>query len=174
MAAVGLLLLAAPALAATHHKKPPPFHQDTTPLPSSVTAPGSSTSPISIGSSGGEIVRTIVGLAVVLGVIYGLYWLLRSAGRARAGQGDQRIAVIATTPIAQNRHLHLVRAGGELILIGASDQTITPLRVYPDPAVFDLVTLDEPAALPAVEPPTPAQSGLPGLIEFLRRRTVRA
>jgi flagellar protein FliO/FliZ len=169
------LLVCTPAVAAaaTHHR-PPPFHQDTTPLPAAVTAPhGSGGSPISVGSSSGEIVRTIVGLAVVLGVIYGLYWLLRSAGRARSGQGDRRIAVIATTPIAQSRTLHLVRAGGEVILVGVSEQAITPLRVYPDDSVFELEP-HEPAGLPAPEPPAPAQRGLPGLIEFLRQRTVRA
>lgn len=173
MAAAGLLLFAPSAAAAASHHRPPPFHQDTTPLPAAVTTPhGSGGSPISVGSSSGEIVRTIVGLAVVLGVIYGLYWLLRSAGRARSAQGDRRIAVIATTPIAQGRSLHLVHAGGEVILVGVSDQSIAPLRVYPDASVFELEP-DERADLPSPEPTAPAQRGLPGLIEFLRQRTVR-
>lgn len=125
------------------------------------------------GTSSGEIIRTIVGLAVVLGVIYGLYWLLRSAGRARSSRGDERMVVVATTPLAQNRALHLVRAGGELILLGASEHAITPIRVYPGdepPAA----TIDGPDGVPALEPPGAPQRGLVGLVEGLRRLTVRA
>src|SRR6476661_6923594 len=33
---------------------------------------------------GGSIVRTIVGLAVVIGVIYGLYWILKQVKASKA------------------------------------------------------------------------------------------
>src|SRR5581483_9157134 len=106
---------AAAAAAAKHaKKKAPAFHVDRTPLGSGVTAAGgSSSSPTSSGSAGADVIRTVVGLAVVLGVIYGVYWLLKSAARAKAGRPDERIGVIATTPLAPNRSLHLVRAGDE-------------------------------------------------------------
>ena len=119
--------------AARHARKAkaPAFHQDTTPLGSGVTSAGSgSAAAPAVSSAGADIIRTIVGLAVVLAVIYGVYWLLKSSARAKSGRPDERIGVIATTPLAPNRSLHLVRAGDELILVGATEHTITPLRVY--------------------------------------------
>jgi flagellar biogenesis protein FliO len=35
------------------------------------------------------------------------------------------IDVVATTPLAQGRALHLVRVGDELVLVGATEQSIT-------------------------------------------------
>jgi flagellar protein FliO/FliZ len=165
---------AAAAAAAKHAaKKAPAFHVDRTPLGSGVTAAGgSSSSPASSGSAGADVIRTVVGLAVVLGVIYGVYWLLKSAARAKAGRPDERIGVIATTPLAPNRSLHLVRAGDELILVGATEHSITPLRVYSgDEAVIieGRPQLDAQLALPPATPARPES-----FLEALRRRTARA
>ena len=159
--------------AAAHHPAAPAFHQDTTRLPAAVIGGHTTAGTAISGTSSGEIIRTIVGLAVVLGVIYGLYWLLRSAGRARSSRGDERMVVVATTPLAQNRALHLVRAGGELILLGASEHAITPIRVYPGDDLADTIA-SEPDGVPALDPPAPLQRGLVGLVEGLRRLTVRA
>jgi flagellar protein FliO/FliZ len=184
--AVAGLVLPAHASAATspHHaaaaatakhaqKKAPAFHVDRTPLASDVTsAGGSSGQPTAVGSAGADVIRTIVGLAVVLAVIYGVYWLLKSAARAKAGRPDERIGVIATTPLAPNRSLHLVRAGDEMILIGATEHSITPLRVYSgdDALLVDgLREADLPLALPAATPAGPRS-----FLEALRQRTARA
>jgi flagellar protein FliO/FliZ len=158
--------------ASAARKKAPAFHEDRTPLDPGVAAAGTSSgkSP-SVGSAGADVIRTIVGLAVVLGVIYGVYWLLKSSARAKAGRGDERIGVIATTPLAPNRSLHLIRAGDELILVGATDQSITPLRVYTaDEAILvEGGGADLPLQLP---PATP--SGRESFLEILRKRTARA
>jgi flagellar biosynthetic protein FliO len=152
-------------------KKAPAFHEDRTPLDPGVASAGTSNGKApSVGSAGADVIRTIVGLAVVLGVIYGVYWLLKSSARAKAGRGDERIGVIATTPLAPNRSLHLVRAGDELILVGATDQSITPLRVYTaDEAILIEGGADAPLQLPAATP-----SGRESFLEILRKRTARA
>jgi len=170
---------AAAAAKAKHARKAaarntaPAFHVDRTPLGSDVTsAGGSSGSSVSTGSAGADVIRTIVVLAVVLGVIDGVYWLLKSAARAKAGRSDERIGVVATTPLAPNRSLHLVRAGDELILLGATDHSITPLRVYTgDEAVLleGSPQPDMPLALPPATPARPAS-----FLEALRQRTARA
>src|SRR5215207_7321657 len=50
-------------------------------------------------SSGGSLVRTIVGLAVVLGVIYGLYWVLKQVKNAKdtahAGEALETVASLS-------------------------------------------------------------------------------
>ena len=159
--------------AATHaKKKAPAFHEDHTPLDPGVASAGTANGKApSVGSAGADVIRTIVGLAVVLGVIYGVYWLLKSSARAKAGRGDERIGVIATTPLAPNRSLHLVRAGDELILVGATDQSITPLRVYT--ADEAIVVEGGGADLPLQLPPA-ASSGRESFLEILRKRTARA
>jgi flagellar protein FliO/FliZ len=180
-----LLLQAAPAWAASSKQadtstqaststQAPAFHKDTTPLPADVTHTsggdgGSATTGVS--SSSGAIARTIVGLAIVLAVVYGLYWLLKSAAKSRSGQSDDRIEVVATTTLAPNRALHLIRSGDELILVGATEQSVTPIRVYSaeEARAMDL-ELAAAAQLPNApgRPPTPT-----GVIEALRRRTAR-
>jgi hypothetical protein len=107
-----LLLQAAPAWAASPKqadtskqastsKQAPAFHKDTTPLPTGVThSSGGGSATTGISSSSGAIARTIVGLAIVLAVVYGLYWLLKSAAKSRAGQADGRIEVVAKTTLA--------------------------------------------------------------------------
>jgi flagellar protein FliO/FliZ len=185
------LLHPAPASAATGTAKPaartakhapsraaqtkaPAFRQDRTPLDPSVASAGTSRGKApSVGGAGADVIRTIVGLAVVLGVIYGVYWLLKSSARAKAGRGDERIGVIATTPLAPNRSLHLVRAGDELILVGATDQSITPLRVYTAEEAILVEGGGGGLDLPLQLPPATA-SGRESFLEILRKRTARA
>ncbi len=82
-------------------------------------------------SGGGSLVRTFVGLAVVVAVIYGLYWVLRQVKSSReeraVGSGLSSQAVV---PLGPNRSLHLVRAGTELVLLGVAEHGVTPIRTY--------------------------------------------
>lgn len=84
------------------------------------------------GSSSGSLVRMFGGLAIVLAVIYGVYWLLKTYGRSkrRDAPADNRLAVLGTTTLAPNRSLHLVRVGQEVLLIGSAEQSVTPIRTY--------------------------------------------
>jgi flagellar protein FliO/FliZ len=122
------------------------------------------------GASGGSIVRTRFGLAVVLGVIYGLHWLLKQAKKAKdstaSGPG---LESLATLPLGTNRSLHLVRVGGEIVLLGVADNAVTPIRRYSEQDARTLGLLDgAPATLADLEP-TPAPKGL---IDILRAKTV--
>jgi flagellar protein FliO/FliZ len=80
---------------------------------------------------GGGIVRTIVGLAVVIGVIFGIHWVLKQVKSSReshsTGGGLQPLSTLALGP---GRSLHLVRAGTEVVLVGSAEHGVTPLRVY--------------------------------------------
>src|SRR2546423_8693136 len=50
---------------------------------------------------GGSLVRTIVGLAVVIGVIYGLYWILKQVKSSREEKAScTRLTDISTLPLA--------------------------------------------------------------------------
>ena len=114
-----------------------PVKRDETPLPKQLT--GTSTAHAAhTASTGGAIARTIAGLAIVLAVVFAIYWLLRAYARAKKGRGDGKIEVIATTPLAPNRSVHLLRVGDGLILVGSAEGSVTQLRCY-SPEESDLI-----------------------------------
>lgn len=111
----------------------------------------------------------IAGLAIVLGVVYGVYWLLKTAARSRRPGAGGDLAVVASTTLAQGRAVHLVRVGDELILLATSESSVAPVRVYEGDKALRLE-----AALDAPVSPTEAQAPLLSkLIDELRRRTAR-
>lgn len=80
---------------------------------------------------GGGLVRTIVGLAVVLAVIYGLHWVLKQVKASKEqNHSGSGLGSLATLPLGSNRALHLVRAGSEIVLVGVGEGGVTPIRVY--------------------------------------------
>ena len=82
-------------------------------------------------SGGGSLVRTFVGLAIVVAVIYGLYWVLRQIKSSREERAvGTGLASQAVVPLGPNRSLHLVRAGRELVLVGVAEHGVTPIRTY--------------------------------------------
>jgi flagellar protein FliO/FliZ len=91
---------------------------------------GASSHPTHIGGSG-SIVRTIVGLAIVIGVIYGVAWVLRQVKSGREGRATGAgLASLASVPLGSGRSVQLVRAGREFVLVGVAEHGVTPLRTY--------------------------------------------
>jgi flagellar protein FliO/FliZ len=135
------------------------------------------------GSGGGGLVRTIVGLAIVIGVIYGLYWVLRQVKSSKeASATGHALSSLATLPLGPNRALHMVRSGREVVLVGAGENGVTPIRTYSLEELESAGLLDPPAEAEATAPvaaAAPAQ-GFPTVkdavgksLEALRQRTVR-
>jgi flagellar protein FliO/FliZ len=80
---------------------------------------------------GGGLARTFIGLAVVVAVIYGLYWVLRQVKSSREERSSGRgLSSEASIPLGPGRALHLVRAGSELVLVGVAEHGVTPIRSY--------------------------------------------
>jgi flagellar protein FliO/FliZ len=76
-------------------------------------------------------VRTIVGLAIVVGVIYGLYWILKQVKASREDSASGvGLHTLATLPLGQNRSMQLIRAGTEVVLVGVGEGGVTPIRTY--------------------------------------------
>jgi flagellar protein FliO/FliZ len=151
--------------------------------PSGESAPLSLT-PSQVGahtsSSGPSIVRTIVGLLVVIAVIWGLSWILRQVKSGRetrsAGEG---LRSVATLPLGSNRSLHLVRAGADYLLVGSAEHGVAPIHRYTEQQAREAGLIDE--SLPSDEEQPVQRGGGPiqmpgqgnGLLERLREWTVR-
>jgi flagellar protein FliO/FliZ len=125
-------------------------------------------------ASGGSLVRTIVGLVVVLAVIYGLYWVLKKVKSSKdSSASGSGLETIATMPLGTNRALHLVRTGREFVLIGTAEHSITPIRRYSEDEARALGLIDVPETLTVgatLESLAPIQPK--GLMEILRSQTV--
>jgi flagellar protein FliO/FliZ len=93
--------------------------------------PSTSSQHVGSAAGGGSLVRTFVGLAVVLAVIYGLYWVLRQIKSSREERASgSGLRTEASVPLGPNRSLHLVRAGRELVLVGVAEHGVVPIRTY--------------------------------------------
>lgn len=148
------------------------FERDKTPLSHTITDKASS--PTAAGGGGAAFVRMFVGLVIVIGVILVVYWLLRKwGGRSNGGmlRNDGQIEVLATTALAPNRAVHLLRVGGELVLVGSTEGGVTPLRVYESGDASPL-GLDDDDPTAAFAPSTPSRKR-GSLLEELRKRTAR-
>jgi flagellar protein FliO/FliZ len=84
----------------------------------------------SAGSAGGSIVRTVVGLAIVIAVIYGLTWIMRQAKTSKNPAKGAGLSQIASLPLGTNRSVSLVRVGSDLHLLGISENSVTTIRTY--------------------------------------------
>jgi flagellar protein FliO/FliZ len=126
-------------------------------------------------TAGGSLVRTVVGLAIVIAVIYGLYWVLKQVKASKEEKASgQGLSAIATLPLGPNRTLQLVRAGRELVLVGVSEHGVTPVRTYSEEEAEAIGLLDAEAGDDDDEPPFRTGGGaLKRVVEDLRRKTVR-
>lgn len=130
--------------------------------------------PKALSSGGGSLVRTLVGLAIVIAVIYGVYWILRQVKRSREERATGTgLATAAVVPLGPGRSLHLVRAGRELVLVGVAEHGVVPIRTYTEDEARRLGLLD---ALDEDPPPPtggPRPPGPSSWLDSLRDRTVR-
>jgi flagellar protein FliO/FliZ len=123
------------------------------------------------GSSSSGIVRTIIGLFIVIAVIYGVAWVLRQAKGAKHRPSGHGLSQVASLPLGGGRSVALVRAGQEIVLLGIADHSVTPIRTYTEAEALSLGL-----ELPDDDMASAATSAKPvgRVVETLRRATVRS
>jgi flagellar protein FliO/FliZ len=137
-------------------------------------------------SGGASIVRTIVGLLIVIAVIWGLTWILKQVKSGRetrsAGSG---LTSLATLALGSGRTLHLVRAGRDYLLVGSAEHGVAPIHRYTEQQARDagLLDLPEPSSgdgadgapiqIPGQARPPGALSAVAEALDRLRGLTVR-
>jgi flagellar protein FliO/FliZ len=171
-AAVLSLLSAAPAAAATH------------------AGPAAEQTPLNLGQSdastshlaGTSFGHMLLALVIVIALICVLAYVMR---RLKSGRGPRAygsgLANVASLPLGTGRSLHLVRAGGEYVLIGVAEQGVVPIRRYTEEEAREIGLLDEPgddaSGGPPGPPPGPVaavmRQTLTRALDQLRSRTVR-
>jgi flagellar protein FliO/FliZ len=141
------LAFASPASAFTPASKAGP---ENTPLNLNLSAPtgASHTS----GSGGASLVRTIVGLAIVIAVIWGLAWIMRQVkagreGKLAPGQSSVGLASVAALALGTGRSVHLVRAGSDYVLLGSTEHGVAPIHRYTEQQAREAGLLTDPDML---------------------------
>jgi flagellar protein FliO/FliZ len=133
---------------------------ENTPLNLSPSSPGTHTT----STGGASIVRTIVGLAIVIAVIWGLAWIMRQVKAGRDPQvSTAGLASVAQLTLGSGRSVHLVRAGNDYVLLGAAEQGLVPIHRYTEAQAREagLPMLDEPPPRPRRALLRPAQPSEP-------------
>jgi flagellar protein FliO/FliZ len=140
---------------------------ENTPLTLNTSTTGSHTS-----SSGASIVRTIVGLAIVIAVIWGLAWILRQVKSGR----DPRVSATGLTSVAaltlgSGRSVHLVKAGNDYILLGSAEHGLAPIHRYTEQQAYEAGLLfdEEPEQRPRRRLALPAPARPPEAIDASRQ-----
>jgi flagellar protein FliO/FliZ len=129
--------------------------------PTTTTGTGGENTPLNLSSSaaathttssgGASIVRTIVGLAIVIAVIWGLAWILRQVKASREGGRDAQpsagLASVAALTLGSGRSVHLVRAGSDYVLLGSTEHGVAPIHRYTEQEAEDagLLAAQEPS-----------------------------
>jgi flagellar protein FliO/FliZ len=126
-------------------------------------------------SGGGSLVRTIVGLAIVLAVIFGLRWVLKQVKSSREEKASgSGLSSMATLPLGSNRSLHVVRAGREVLVVGSGEHGVTPVRSYDEAEARRLGILEDAIEVgPGAKPPRDAAPVSQRALDTLRAWTVR-
>ena len=126
----------------------------------------------SSGGGGASIVRTIVGLAIVIAVIYGIAWIMKQAKKSKVRPTGRGLSHVANLPLGSGRSVAVVRAGREILVVGVAENGVTPIRSYSEAEAIALGIEVPPEesqnAAPAVEKP------LGRVIDGLRRMTARS
>jgi flagellar protein FliO/FliZ len=152
---IAVLAFACPAQAFTpsskHGSEGLPLNISTTPSSSHSTVGGPS------------LVRTIVGLLIVIAVIWGLAWILRQvkSGRVRSSAGAG-LTSMATLPLGSGRTLHLVRAGRDYLLLGSAEHGVVPIYRYTEQQALETGLSDPGEGSPEDDPFATSDPVAPG------------
>src|ERR1700729_1256972 len=125
----------------------------------------------SSGGGGASIIRTIVGLFIVIPVIYGIAWIMKQAKKSKVKPTGQGLSQVANLPLGGGRSVAVVRAGKEVLVVGVAENGVTPIRSYSEAEAIALgieVPPEKPASFDQAEKPSDR------VLDVLRRITARS
>jgi flagellar protein FliO/FliZ len=125
----------------------------------------------STGGGGASIVRTIVGLFIVIAVIYGIAWIMKLAKKSKSRPTGTGLTHVANLPLGSGRSVAVVRAGREVLVVGVAENGVTPIRSYSEAEAIALgieVPPEKPEVADRAEKPSDRA------LNVLRRMTARS
>jgi len=86
------------------------------------------------------VLRMIIVLAFVIAAIYGLYAVLKRSSRPQ-NEEDAYIRILASSPLAVGKTLHVVSVGERAWLLASADASVSVISEIEDREVIDALTL---------------------------------
>ncbi|CAB3758992.1 flagellar biosynthesis protein FliO [Burkholderia sp. MSh2] len=127
-----------------------------------VNNPGSIASSVMVGSAApslgiGAVLQTLVGLAVVIGLVFACAWLARRFGFQPARRGGP-LKVVSSVAVGAKESATIVEIGDTWLVLGVAPGNVRLLHTLP--AGSAAATASAPADAPAGA--APSEGGLPG------------
>ena len=91
--------------------------------------------PLSVFSAW-DFVRMVLILAAVIGVIYGIFHLLKKSGNPKF-QETRLIRLLSSKTLTGTRALHLVEVGNQIFLVGTSENAVNLVSEIVDKETLD-------------------------------------
>jgi flagellar protein FliO/FliZ len=106
--------------------------------PAAADQPGVTVSPFGIW----DLLRMLLVLAAVIGVVYGIFYLLKRGGKGKLAQNGS-IRVLGSHGLPGNRNLYLVEVGSQVFLVGAAGDSVNLISEITDKETVDAMILAE-------------------------------
>ena len=87
-----------------------------------------------------DFARMILVLAVVIGIVYLVFYFLKRAGGGKYAQSDL-IRVVGSQSLPGNRAIYLVQVGAQVFMVGAGGESVTLLGEITDKETVDMMIL---------------------------------
>ncbi|OXJ21105.1 flagellar biosynthetic protein FliO [Burkholderia sp. AU6039] len=125
-----------------------------------VNHPGSIASSVMVGSAApslgfGAVLQTLVGLAVVIGLVFACAWLARRFGFQHARRGGP-LKVVSSVAVGAKESATIVEIGDTWLVLGVAPGNVRLLHTLPAGSAAAPVSADAPAGA------APSDGGLPG------------
>ena len=181
-----MLLAAGPAAAQTTTRDAPTNESELL-IPDPAATGGTAATGVQAASVPGvstwDFVRMFLVLALVVAVIYGVFWLLRRTSR-RTVQENELIRVLGSRSLSGGRALHLVEVASSVFLVGSADGGVDLIAEITDKESLDAVRLQAAEAgavgrvrfadtLARIFKPTKKAPGLGEGVDFIRGQRER-
>jgi flagellar protein FliO/FliZ len=87
-----------------------------------------------------DLMRMVLVLAIVVGMIYGVYFLLKRSRKAQEEQSSF-ISVLSSQSLPGGKQLHIIDVAGQVYLLGAGDAGINLITEIADKPTIDELRL---------------------------------
>ncbi|MES2259184.1 MAG: flagellar biosynthetic protein FliO [Pseudomonadota bacterium] len=123
---------AASSVAAIATESPPPAGVATPEQQAALAGarPAAAVTPMPAPSASGSLLQTVFALALVLGVLVGLAWLLKRYGPKNIG-GNGTVRLVGALSVGARERILVVEVGEQWIVVGASPGRMNALATMP-------------------------------------------
>jgi flagellar protein FliO/FliZ len=87
-----------------------------------------------------DFLRMIVVLGIVIGAIYGVFFILKKSAGPKT-QNEEIINIVSSQILSGNRFLHLVEIGNQMFLLGSGDNSVNLISEINEKETVDTIRL---------------------------------